>query len=215
MISERCAKYLATLERVPQIYSRPQIEAALEAAGAPILEPIVDFQLQFGGYVQKYGLNRFEWGIIHAHPSAESFFEPNQVAFDGSDGSLYFTCCNCHGSDHWFLDATGALYWCFTPALSESFTHKIERDAVSWDLAVRFPAARRITLELPRQEGAAALTERLKPGQIVEASDKYENLFIHNGVYASIKGDSYIALVLTHDAPTVLGGLDYKVLSQR
>lgn len=208
MLSVRCNHYLETLNRVPQTFSRAQIEDAILKEHAPIFDAVVEFQLKFGGYVQMHGLNRFEWGLIHAIPQPCSDFAPNRVSYEQEDNEHHFTCCNCHDSDHWSIDSSGTLYWCYEPVAS-SFTHTIERDAVDWELARLFKSRRQIKFHLPLSEVIPNLRKCLRPGVITEASDAYETLFLHQGVYASISEDSCIAFLLEESGTSVLDGIAY------
>ena len=211
MVSDRCNRYLATLERIPQTLSRQDIEAAIAAEDAPIFDPIVEFQLEFGGYVQMYGRNRFEWGILNSALALYSYFAPNEATYQYRGGEHCFTCCNCHGSDYWFLNESGTLHWCSLTPCSSSFAHKLERDAVVWDIQQQFPFFRHVDLELPTQDAIPLIQDRLQPGLIPEASDIYEALYLHRGAYAAIAGDRMSLFYLDDAAAEVLQDIPHKV----
>ena len=99
------------------------------------------------------------------------------------DGHFYFfTCCNCHASDHWFLDETGALYWCYSPPLATSFEKKIERDAVAWALNEIDETLFKVEFERPTTEILPELLPRWEDGLIAEASDQIESLYWYKDV---------------------------------
>ena len=204
MISNRAAKYLSTLPRWPALRERAALEAAFHEAGVPPLEPVIDFQITFGGYGQQYGLNTFLWGIIHDQPDPDSPFERNRLSVEPDEdepGNYFVTCANCHMSDLWFLDSRGELYWCFAPPVASSFAVKIERDAVAWEL--RHGSIRRLQPSVPEAEFAALLVPLVEEGRIEEASDQYESLYLHRGVYAAVKKGQVMAFVVG-DAETSL-----------
>ena len=79
MLTDRARRYLATLKRRPALSDPGAIAGALREAGVPPLEVFVRFQVEFGGYMEWYGLNRFVWGIVHGEPDPDSAFEPGKV----------------------------------------------------------------------------------------------------------------------------------------
>ena len=208
MISSRATTYLSTLPRRLALRDRAALEAAFHEADVSPLEPIIDFQMTFGGYTEQYGLNTFVWGIIHDQPGPDSAFERNRLSVERDDeepGSYFVTCADCHMSDHWFLDSRGALYWCFAPPLASSFAVKIERDAVAWELSQR--SIRRLQPSVPEAEFAAVLVPLIQEGRIEEASDQYESLYLHRGVYAVVKGNRVKAFVIDNPETSLLAGL--------
>ena len=208
MITERAAKYLSTLAREPALRDRIALENAFHAAGVPPLNAIIDFQMTFGGYVQHHGLNTFVLGIIHERPDPDSFFERNRLTIESDDeepGNYFITCANCHASDHWFLDAKGQLYWCFSPPLASSFAIKIERDAVQWEL--RQHQLQRLVPSVSDSEFIAMLVPLIEQGRIEEASDQYESLFLHRGVYAAVSGNHVKAFLVEDAGRSLLTGL--------
>lgn len=208
MISERAVKYLSTLEREPALRDRSALEDAFHAAGVPPLNSIIDFQINFGGYVEHYGLNTFVWGIIHERPDPDSFFERNRLTVERDDeepDNYFVTCANCHASDHWFLDSKGQLYWCFSPPLASSFATKIERDAVAWDL--RHHQIKPLVPSVSDSEFIAALVPLLEQGRIAEASDQYEALYLYHGIYAAVKDNHVNAFLVDDSGRSLLIGL--------
>jgi len=203
MISDRAQRYLATLERRPAVMDRARIEQAFATAGLPVIEPLVDFQLTFGGYVQRYGFNEFVWGILHSRPGPDSAFQRDRLSVLRNDGEVWVTCADCHRSDHWFLDARGALYWCFTPPVSVSFATKIERDAIAESL----DGAQRFAPSMPAPELIAALVPHIEAGRIAEASDAYETLYMHEGIYAAVKDDDIIVFIYDERGRSLLSAL--------
>ena len=204
-ISPRAHDYLATLTRLPAPRDRERIEAAFHAASVPVLEPIVVFQMAFGGYVEWYGRNRFEWGILFDQPDPDSFFEPNRLDIDVVDGEYWVTCANCHGSDHWSLDGRGRLYWCGFPKAA-SFAVKVERDALDWELA-KTGGGRKVVTTADRSDLLAALIPRIAEGQIVEACDEHEAVYLHHGLLVIVTDDRIQLYLLDDSGNDVLAGI--------
>ena len=211
-LSTLATQYLATLERQHSVSDRALLENAFHKAGIPVLEPVIDFQITFGGYVQWHGLNQFIWGIIHERPDEDSGLEPNKLSVENDDeeiGNFFITCANCHRSDDWFLDARGALYWCFAPPLATSFATKIERDAVGWNLT-KGPL-HRIVSAVPSEEFITLIIPRIEAGRIAEASDDYESLYLYQGVYAAVKNDRIQAFLVNEGGRSLLEDLPVSV----
>lgn len=211
MLSEPGRQYLATLKRIPAETRRDKIVEALEEAGVPPFEPIIHFQIEYGGYATRYGLNRHIWGILHSQPDPDSFFLPDQIDHfeEDPDDDYYITCANCHCSDHWFLDSKGALYWCFDPPVASSFEKRLEREAVFWNLQ-RERRVDRLSFSNDTAEVFNRLLPRIEDGLIPEASDQYESLYLKKGVCASVQGERIQVFVAPDADQAILQGLQFK-----
>jgi hypothetical protein len=187
MLSERAKKYLATLQRESAVIDEAAIVAALHAQNLPIFQPVIQFQMDYGGYVERFGLVLFRWGLLHEKPDPDSFFAPNRLHFDFEDGEYYFTCANCHGSDHWTLDSQGRLAWCGY-ITSSSFEMKLERDAFGAELA-RSGKSQRIRFEDQRDEIAQSLIPLLQDAKIEHLSDQYSAFYLKDGLYVRLDLD--------------------------
>ena len=210
MLSERAKKYLATLEREPAIIDEEKITAALEEAKIPIFEPIVKFQMEYGGYVEWYGFNDFHWGILHHKPEPDSFLEPNEIDFYVEDGEYYITCANCHRSDTWTLDSKGALYWCgFFKA--SSFEKKLERDAFATELDL-LGKVNRIRFDAPEEDVVRILVPRLQNKIIAEASDEYQALYLEDNLYVAVdfKDNAIMAYIIGDETPVILKDISFR-----
>ena len=213
MPSSRLGKYLHTLERLPAITDATTVGEIIEASGLPIYEPVIEFHCKYAGFVQPYGRVKFIWGLFHQFPHDYSFFKPNQPH---CNQNLFFTCCNCHGSDHWYLDETGALYWCYSPPLATSFETKIERDALVWELGEIYDKAIfQVEFELPTTQILSEVVLRLKDGLISEASDHIESLYWYKNVYAAVKGQSIQCYILGAENSELLKEIPYDIKTQR
>jgi hypothetical protein len=191
-LSGRAQSYINSLTRRAAVRDEGEILRRFRDAQVPDFEPVVRFQQQFGGLEELYGRNLFVWGLFHDRPDPDSAFEPNRPHTFKNGDRWFFTCADCHRSDHWFLDQTGALYWCFEPPRASSFARKVERDAVVWELT-RTRSPRRLVFEVPDAAAVQLLVPRLEPGLIPEASDEYEALYLHGGLYIAVKGSRMIA----------------------
>jgi hypothetical protein len=234
MLTERARRYLATLKRRPALSDPDAIADALREAGVPPLEVFVRFQVEFGGYGEWYGLNRFVWGIVHDEVDPDSAFDPGkvdgwmeevEVETDGDEWEWpaddeeerakeerwYVTCADCHLSDHWMLDSRGWLLWCGYPRAT-SFETKIERDAFLWELG-RTATFREVRFDAPAAEVIPVLRPRVAAGRVAEASDELSDLFLADGLYVSASSDQLYACVVGDGIPSVLEGLPHRLVS--
>jgi hypothetical protein len=209
MVSERAKQYLATLEREPAIIDEEQVIAAMERAKLPVFEPVVQFQIDYGGYIEWYGFNDFHWGILHHKPEPESFLTANEIAFDSEDGEYFITCADCHLSDHWTLDSKGSLYWCGYFKAS-SFDLKIERDAFVASLGMLGKRSR-LQFDAEAKEVIEILTPRLHENLIAEASDNYQALYLKDNLYVAVdfKHGDLMAFLFGEETPAVLRDLSF------
>lgn len=234
MLTERARRYLATLKRRAALSDPEAIAGALREAGVPPLEVFVRFQVEFGGYMEWYGLNRFVWGIVHDEVDPDSAFEPGKVdgwmemeEVQGDDDEFgwpaddedepqkeerwYVSCADCHLSDHWMLDSRGWLLWCGYPKAT-SFETKIERDAFAWELG-RTAKFREVRFEAPVLEVIPVLLPRVAEGRVAEASDELSAIFLADGLYVSASSDQLYAYVVGDGVPSVLDGLPHRLVS--
>ncbi len=215
MPSSRLTKYLQTLDRLPAITDVKTVSEIIETSGLPIIKPVIEFHCKYAGFVQPYGRVQFIWGLFHSNPHDYSFFQPNRPHCDTMDENFrIFTCCNCHASDHWFLDETGALYWCYYPPLATSFEKKIERDAVAWELNSTNEALFKVEFDRPITEILPELLPGFSDGLIEEASDHIESLYWHKDVYAAVKGDSMKCYIIGGETSSLLDGIPYHINTQ-
>jgi hypothetical protein len=185
--STRAERYLATLERVPADDDPDRIRAALEASGAPPLDVWIDFQRRYGGLVEVHGFNRLEWGLIHGRPHPLSTLSADAVELTAEDGRVSVTCCSSHPSDHFRLDETGQLHWCFPPPVASSFEKHLEREALWWEIAETSGKLRAIEL-VGGAETRTLLLSNLEPYLVVEASDGCASVYRNQGVVAVERG---------------------------
>lgn len=209
-LSPRAISYLSTLRRVPEERDRSAICAALEQAGVAPADAFVEFQIDFGGYVEMYGRNRYEWTILCQDPEPYSPLSPNRVSSFQREGQTMVTCANCHGSDHWFMDTSGAIYWCFTPPLVSSFQKKIEQDALVAQFRGRVQEVR---FERPFSEIAELLLQRVRDYLVTGPSDQYQSFYLHPDLLAIVKGEKARVYLLGNSAPALLEGIQYRVRS--
>jgi hypothetical protein len=233
MLTERARRYLATLKRLPALSDPAAIADALREAGVPPLEVFVRFQVDFGGYAEWYGLNRFVWGIVHDAPHPYSALDPGkvdgwmeEVEVDDADEwdwpeddeeerkkeeRWYVTCADCHLSDHWMLDSRGWLLWCGFPKAT-SFETKIERDAFGSELG-RTARLREVRFDAPAEAVIPVLLPRVAAGRIPEASDELSATYLADGLYVSASDDRLYAYVVGDAVPSALDGLPHRLVS--
>jgi hypothetical protein len=233
MLTERARRYLATRKRLPALTDEAAIAERLREAGVPPLEVFIRFQADFGGYVEYYGLNRFEWGIVHDTPDPDSVFEPGKV--DGwmekvlvetddedewfkddedreKEERWYVSCANCHLSDHWMLDSRGWLLWCGYPKAT-SFEKKIEVDALGWEVG-QSAKLREVRFDAPQTEVISLLLPRLAEGRVAEASDELSSIYMAGGLYVSASDDRLYAYAVGDGVPSALDGIPHQILER-
>jgi hypothetical protein len=230
MLTDRARRYLAAQNRLPALSDEAAIADKLREAGVPPLEVFIRFQVDFGGYGEWYGLNRFVWGIVHDEPDANSAFQPGKVdgwmeeiakedddEFDWpaddeepeKEERWYVTCADCHVSDHWMLDSHGWLLWCGYPKAT-SFETKIERDAVGWEVG-QTAKFREVRFDGPLTEIIPVLISRIAAGRIPEASDELSSLYLIDGLYVSASSDRLYVYALDDSVSSALDGLPYRL----
>jgi hypothetical protein len=209
-LSTRAERYLGSLERVSAEGDIGRIRAALAEAGAPVLDVWIEFQRRFGGLVQLHGLNRLEWGLVHAKPHPLSRFAPSKPEHARRGAVDFLGCCSCHMSDHWRLDGRGRLYWSFPPPVASSFEKHLERDALRWELAGA--AGRLRAVELFRDaEARAKVLKNLAPHLVPEASDACVSVYWYRDVVALERGGDLRVYVTGRGEGEALRGVPYAV----
>jgi hypothetical protein len=233
MLTDRARRYLATLKRLPALSDPDAIVDKLREAGVPPLEVFVRFQVEFGGYAEWYGLNRFVWGLVHDEVDPDSALDPGKA--DGwmeevdvpdedewewpeddeeerkKEERWYVTCADCHLSDHWMLDSRGWLLWCGYPKAT-SFETKIERDAFAWELG-RTARLREVHFDAPADAVLPVLVPRVTAGRVAEASDELSAIYLADGLYLSASDDRLYAYAVGDGVPSPLDGLPHRLVS--
>ncbi len=130
-LSERAISWLRAQERVPAITDQGRIIAAIQQAGAPVFEPVLQFQEEYGGLVLYAGRVPLAFGIVHL--TTRTFWKPETVAVYFEEGIWYFECCNTQYPMEFCIDQNGHYLEDYDP-IATSFDKYIEWMAMSDEL---------------------------------------------------------------------------------
>jgi hypothetical protein len=122
-LTETAKKYLSGLERVPAV-TASKVEEVLRSAGQPCFDPWLEFQDQFGGYVERIGADVAVWGVVHARARWLGPFEAD-VELEKDGRTYYVACADVHPSYNYRLDNNGE----FLGFPAEHFSVHVERVA--------------------------------------------------------------------------------------
>jgi hypothetical protein len=120
-LSERAQRFLQTWERRPYVEDLGLVRAAIEEAGLPVTEPVLDFHRTFAGYITDVWGEEGPLGIIHSKVIAiESWFKPMKVGGYLKAKKPYLACADIHMSWEMMIALDGTFY-CNGPESSSYF----------------------------------------------------------------------------------------------
>lgn len=163
-LTEVAKKFLSGLERVPAV-TGSKVKEVLDSSEQPCFDSWLEFQDQFGGYVERIGADIAVWGIVHARAQWLVPFKADIEA--EKDGSTYYvTCADAHPSYNYQLNSDGE----FLGFPAESFAVHVERAAAGWAFRTGFRTQTLSEAELrdPMLHENIGETE-----EVASASDRY------------------------------------------
>jgi hypothetical protein len=101
-----------------------------------IFEPIIDFQLRFGGLIYYTGFEPICWGIHHLNPSGEFKYSGEEIInfiHEGENPEFSPLCADTLCQISWTIDDKGAIFEDFD-LLTNSFEKVIEDYALREEL---------------------------------------------------------------------------------
>ncbi len=160
-MTERAIKYLSGFERIDYIKDVKFLEESLLKIGIQNTEKLIEFQLNYGGYVKPLRKEKFVYGIIHESPN---YLEPLEFDWDNENGLIQLSAADSHISFGLLIDEHGTFYYDCIPN-SESFELKIERDAFYAELTnikpIKITTATKAQEDFIRSEIEGYLIEEL------------------------------------------------------
>jgi hypothetical protein len=165
-------------QRRPYIEDLGLVRAALEQAGVPVTEPLLDFHREFAGYTVEVGLDEGVLGLIHREVCVQSLVRPMKVGgyLPDSNGEYFVACADMHASYEMFLHLDGT-FDSNGPVASSYFMYT-EQLAFAWEFAQGGPV-RALPLEdlHTDEEIRAVLVPRLAGHRVDALSDAVSQVF--------------------------------------
>ncbi|MBL7733760.1 MAG: hypothetical protein JNM88_21495 [Chitinophagaceae bacterium] len=149
---------------------------------APVFEPLIDFQLRFGGYIFYAGLAPINFSLIKGDGG---YPEPSKTAiieFEESKSSCpryFFDCASTLYQMQFFLDENGVYYEDYEPKAS-SFAKKVEHLALWKEMNNRKDMELLFRDEMLKTND---LEKELRLELLPEASDQYTLWYSNEHIY--------------------------------
>jgi hypothetical protein len=182
------------------------VRRALEAAGVPASDPLLEFHDRFAGYVEP-GPDEQVWGLVHRAPR---WLGELEVSASAEDGRHYVICADVHPSYDMQLDQEGVHYTTCTVPRATSFAMMIEQHAFLEEFcAGRGVVSQRLQRCNDRTELREVLLPRVAEVAVAEVSD------VHGTIYATdewvlahyVHFEFYLLHVIAGKRPAVLRDL--------
>lgn len=181
-LSKRASNFLKRSKRETLLLTEKEIRQTFIYNDLPIFEPLVDFQLAFGGYIFYAGLEPIKFSLLKGVGGYPKYNNTAVIEFEESEFSspkYFFDCATTNYQMQFFLDEQGVYYEDYE-ATASSFGKTVEHLAL-WD-----ELRMREDFELifrDRQLQINNIENELKLSLIDEASDQYTLWFCNEHVY--------------------------------
>lgn len=119
-------RYLSSLER-RHSPSPDRLASKLRELGVESPEPWLEFESQFGGYVEPIGLDVAIWGLLQ---DDTEWLPSAGIELDLEEGLV--ACADVHPSYDYWLDRSGEFLGLGGGGPCDSFAVKVEQTAVLW-----------------------------------------------------------------------------------
>jgi hypothetical protein len=160
------------------------IRDAFKANNAPVFEPLINFQLTYGGYIFYAGLEPIRFSLLHGEggypvPTATSIIEFEQSATGSPE--YYFSCAATDYQIQCFLDEHGTYYEDYKPKAS-NFDKLVEHLALWKEISLKNGYE-----EIYRDSKLSTKNiDKLLDVKIIhDASDQYTQWFSNDYIYLS------------------------------
>lgn len=176
-LSERAQRFVQKVwgERRPHVEDLELVRAAIEDAGLPVTEPVLDFHRTFAGYMTNVWGEPGPLGIVHAEVVAvESWFKPMKVGGYLTGDDIRLACVDVHMSHEMMIGLDGTFY--SRRELSSSYFMWTEQAAFLWDFSMTRPW-HRLRFAADNPEVSAVLAPRLARFRIDDLSDRYARVY--------------------------------------
>jgi len=175
MLSPRAQVYLNKLERIDFIDDISFLKSKLLEIGVGYPDSILEFQLTYGGFIEKVGLRENIFGIIHKNPK---YLTPNTIDFEKEDqdeSPILLHAADTHLVHGIMIDELGWYYYNWLPN-AESFDLKFERDAFYAEMSAEQKLS---PIRLVKEDKAIEheLFELFQEHEIQALSDQFARLY--------------------------------------
>jgi hypothetical protein len=200
-LSHRARRHLERRTRGEYVADLGLVRAALERAGAPVTDPVLDFHRTFAGYQTWAWGDSGPLGIIHRTVQEQSWYEPMEVGGYVEEGFL--ACADIHLSWEMMIQTDGTFH-CNGPEGSSYFLC-FEAEAYLNEY-IDTHRARRV----PPDGAADELNDRLvpvvAPHLVADLSDQYQQLYATDrwAVLVGHGGGRHDIWLATPDVPAEL-----------
>ena len=181
-LSKRALDFLHHSEReIPELTER-DIRDAFSANNAPVFEPLIAFQLQYGGYIFYAGLEPIKFILLQGVGGYPKITNTSIIEFEETNTispKYHFVCAMTNYQMQFTLDEEGIYYEDYQPKAS-SFDKVIEELAL-WN-EIKLKTGYEIIFR-ERQILTQNLDKELNLALIPEASDQFTLWFQNESIY--------------------------------
>jgi hypothetical protein len=180
--SKRASDFLNKSKRETYLLTESDIRKVFVANDAPIFDPLIDFQLRFGGYIFSAGLEPIKFSLLKGEGGYPEANYTAIIDFQKSNlesPNFFFDCASTNYQMQFFLDENGVYYEDYE-AKASSFNKTVEHLAL-WN-EIRLRDGYEVICRNRRIHKNNIETE-LKLELLPEASDNYTSWFCNEHVY--------------------------------
>ena len=181
-LSKRASDFLQKSKRETSLLTDDDIRQIFIANNAPIFEPLVNFQIAFGGYIFHAGLAPIKFSLLKGEGGFPKSSNTAIVEFEESgltSPKYFFDCATTNYQMQFFLDEQGVYYEDYE-AKACSFDKTVEHLAL-WD-EMRLGGDYELVFRDRRLQTNNIETE-LELDFLPEASDQYTLWFRNEHIY--------------------------------
>jgi hypothetical protein len=195
MTTPRLQRYLATLERRPFVTDLERVAAAIRFLGIPAEDWILSVHARFAGYVQPLGPHdEAVYGVFHER---SKWLGREGIEGDSAPGDWSVSCADAHPSYDFNLYCDGSFRGIGGGGPSDSFEHKLEKDALWHDFTGGEPV--RYVLSRTRhgkKEFVDEIVRRIQPEPDAAASDSHDTFYVVEDllIHRVVEGGDFIAI---------------------
>lgn len=168
MLSKRALKYLNTFQRKDAEKDTRFLKKVLEGIGVIETETIIEFQIKYGGIIEKDVHFEATFGIMHRTPK-NYHLVPNMLDWEKENDRIILSAADTHISYGILIDEKGIYYQDCIPNAT-SFELKLERDAYWFELQNKFNSK---YCELKFDSYNENVVEEFMDSKIDSLSDEY------------------------------------------
>jgi hypothetical protein len=181
-LSKKAVEFLHLSERDSFLLGESAIRQTFAVNDAPIFEPLIEFQKQFGGYTFYAGLAPIKFSLIKGSGGFPTSSQTAVIDFEESGKSepqYFFDCASTKYQVQFFLDENGVYYEDYE-ATASSFGKVVEHLAI-WAEIRKRPDFERLVDN--QRIAAESVITNLNLQPISEASDQYTKWFSNEELY--------------------------------